>query len=106
MKTIEAIVKNGKALAEKLFGINVKKIQRSVESHLDYADEMIMNAESKKLLTIQQLGENPESPEALKRAINAYCEALDEIEAWTKRKAQIEQLKKELNEEAPKAVEE
>lgn len=97
-KRINLIVK-GKGIVESLLQIREKKVMRAVESAADYAEEQQLDADAASLKALTRIGECADNSEALKAAINLYCEALDEKEAWEKKAKQIATLKKALNEE-------
>lgn len=101
MKVIDSIVRKSKAFAEKLFNIKKNKIERSVKAAVDFAEEKVLQAEADKISAMERLGDVADSPESLKTAINDYCTACELAEAWTKKKALVERLAVELDEDAP-----
>lgn len=97
-KRIDLIVK-AKGLVELAFGLKKNKINRAVGAALDYAVDQQLMAESAKLAALDNMGKFTDDPEALRSAINDYCEACDQLADWKAREEQIKALQAALEEE-------
>lgn len=100
MKRLSLIVK-GEGIVASLLGIRENKIKRAVESAGDYAEEQILDANAAKLKALEALGKGADSSDSCRSAINAYCDACEAIDAWSKKAEYIAQLKADLESEVP-----
>lgn len=97
-KRINLIIK-AKGLVEAALGLKERKIKRAVAAAWDYAIDQQLNAESRKLQALNDMGKYADNPEKLKASINDYCEACDLLENWKVRETQVKALTEALEEE-------
>lgn len=96
-KRINLIAKGKKALTE-LFNIKVRKINRTISSAIDIAEEHRISSEEEILKRINLLGE-AETDEQRQKALNDILESIDAAEQWKLRKEQIIKIQAMLDEE-------
>lgn len=96
-KRINVIAK-GKQILSELFNIKVRRINRTISSALDVAQENILSAKDEILTRVNKLGE-AETDEQRQSALNSILEAMDEVSQWETRYSQVKKLQEMLDEE-------
>lgn len=97
IKRINLIAK-GKQVLSELFNIKVRRINRTISSALDVAQENILSAKEEILTRVDKLGE-AETDSQRQTALNNILEAMDTVAEWENRYKQIEKLREMLDEE-------
>lgn len=103
IKRINLIAK-GKQVLSELFNIKVRRINRTLASALDAAEENMVSAEESMVEALNKLGE-AETDEARTYALNNILELMDEADQWKLRKKQIAKIQQMLEEEVEETEE-
>lgn len=103
IKRINLIAK-GKQVLSELFNIKVRRINRTISSAIDTAQEKIISSKEDVMAKVAKLGE-AETDEQRQKALNNILEAMDTVTEWETRLSQLENLEKILNEEVEETEE-
>ena len=99
MKRIDYIVQNKKGILKDDYQFREKKIRRTLEDAIDYADEKAYDSNRKAVEIINGLKDAADDKDAITNELNRYIDAKESAEGYLRSKKYLEEVKKLLEEE-------
>ena len=99
MKRLDYIVRNKKGVLKDDYQFRAKKVTRTLEDAIDYAEEMAFDSKRKAVEIINSLKDVADDKDAITGKLNQYIEAKESAEGYLRSKKYLEEVNDLLEEE-------
>lgn len=105
MKRIDYIVRGVKGVLKDTFNFREKKVIRTVEDAIDYADEQTFEMERQAVEIINSIKDVADNKDKIIEKLNQYIDVMEKVEGYKRSKAHLEKVQELFNEEIEIEVE-